>query len=57
METLLGDPTRAREELGWMPRTSFRELVREMVNEDLAAAERDSLVKEHGNAAYDSYEA
>lgn len=57
VETLLGDPTRARVELGWMPRTSFRELVREMVNEDLAAAERDSLVKEHGYAAYDSYEA
>lgn len=57
VETLLGDATRARKELGWTPRTSFRELVREMVNEDLASAERDSLAREHGYAAYDYHEA
>ena len=35
VETLLGDPTKAREKLGWTPKTSFRELVSEMVREDL----------------------
>jgi len=48
VETLLGDPTKARERLGWAPRTSFGELVSEMVRDDLAEAERDALVKRHG---------
>src|SRR5688572_530610 len=41
VDALLGDATRARVELGWQPRVRFRELVDEMVHEDLAAAERD----------------
>ncbi|MEI7443456.1 MAG: GDP-mannose 4,6-dehydratase [Burkholderiales bacterium] len=53
VETLLGDATKARERLGWKPRTTFAELVSEMVREDLRAAERDELVKRHGFAAYD----
>lgn len=53
VETLLGDPTKAREKLGWTPRISFRELVTEMVREDLKAAERDELVKKHGYQAFD----
>ncbi len=53
VETLLGDPTKAREKLGWTPRVSFEELVAEMVREDLKAAERDELVKRHGFTAYD----
>ncbi|SEK26353.1 GDP-mannose 4,6-dehydratase [Nitrosovibrio tenuis] len=56
VETLLGDPTKAREKLCWAPRTSFKELVREMVREDLKSAERDELVKKHGFAAYDYHE-
>jgi GDPmannose 4,6-dehydratase len=56
VETLLGDPTKAREKLGWTPRTSFAALVAEMVREDLKAAERDELVKKHGFAAYDYHE-
>jgi GDPmannose 4,6-dehydratase len=48
VETLLGDATRARQKLGWSPKTSFQDLVREMVREDLASAERDELVKVHG---------
>lgn len=56
VETLLGDPARAREKLGWTPRTSFAELVAEMVREDLKGAERDELVKRHGFAPYDYYE-
>lgn len=52
VETLLGDPTKAREVLGWTPRTSFDELVREMVEADLQAAQRDALVLRHGYQAY-----
>jgi GDPmannose 4,6-dehydratase len=51
--TLLGDPTRAREELGWTPRIPFRDMVAEMVREDLKAAERDALVRRSGFDAYD----
>ena len=53
VETLLGDPTKAREKLGWMPRITFHELVAEMVREDLKFAERDELVKHHGYIAMD----
>ena len=56
VETLLGDPTKAKEKLGWVPRIRFRELVAEMMREDLKAAERDELVKKHGFAAYDYHE-
>lgn len=53
VETLLGDPTRAREELGWVPKISFKEMVAEMVHEDLKGARRDDLVKRSGYTAYD----
>ena len=53
VETLLGDPTKAHEKLGWTPKISFKELVAEMVREDLKAAERDELVKKHGYQAFD----
>ena len=53
VETLLGDPTKAKEKLGWTPKISFDELVSEMVREDLKSAERDELVKKHGYATYD----
>lgn len=56
VETLLGDATRAKQKLGWTPRTSFDELVAEMVREDLKSAERDELVKKHGFSAYDFHE-
>jgi GDPmannose 4,6-dehydratase len=55
VETLLGDASKARRKLGWSPRTSFTELA-EMVREDLKAAERDELVKQHGFSAYDHHE-
>ena len=48
VETLLGDPSSAREKLGWMPKITFRELVAEMIREDLKCAERDELIKHHG---------
>ncbi|MDP9050334.1 MAG: GDP-mannose 4,6-dehydratase [Acidobacteriota bacterium] len=56
VETLLGDPSKAKRELGWTPRTSFDELVREMVESDLKAAERDALVLRHGFDAYNVHE-
>jgi len=48
VETLLGDASKAKRELGWTPRTSFDELVREMVAADLEIARRDALAREHG---------
>ena len=56
VETLLGDPRKARRKLGWKPVTTFRQLVAEMVCEDLKSAERDELVKRHGYNAYDYHE-
>ncbi|PWQ95808.1 GDP-mannose 4,6-dehydratase [Leucothrix pacifica] len=56
VETLLGDPTKAKEKLGWTPRTSFAELVQEMVQEDLRIAERDELTKKHGFSAFNYHE-
>ncbi|MCC7101075.1 MAG: GDP-mannose 4,6-dehydratase, partial [Rubrivivax sp.] len=56
VETLLGDPSKARQQLGWMPTTSFAQLVHEMVEADYAAARRDSLVKLAGFQAYDHHE-
>jgi len=56
VETLLGDPTKAKEKLGWVPTTPFSELVREMVESDYKAAKRDSLVKLAGFQAYDHHE-
>jgi GDPmannose 4,6-dehydratase len=53
VETLLGDPSRAKAKLGWAPRTTLQELVREMVNADYDSARRDSLVKLAGFQAYD----
>jgi GDPmannose 4,6-dehydratase len=52
VETLLGDATKARIKLGWVPKISFDELVSEMAQSDLASAQRDELVKKHGFDAY-----
>ena len=54
--SLLGDASKAREKLGWSPRTGFAELVAEMVREDLMEARRDELVKQHGFSAFDHHE-
>lgn len=56
VETLLGDPTKAKERLGWEPKSTLRELVQEMVHADFAAAQRDELVKQAGFKAYDHHE-
>ncbi len=48
VESLLGDPGKAKAKLGWEPRITFSQMVSEMVREDLKSAERDHLVKQHG---------
>lgn len=56
VESLLGDPSKAKRLLGWTPTTTFSEMVTEMVAEDLKTAERDDLVKKHGYSTYDYHE-
>lgn len=56
VETLLGDPTKAKQKLGWEPQTTIQELVKEMVQSDFTAAKRDELVKHAGFKAYDHHE-
>ena len=48
VETLLGDPTKAKEKLGWTPQITAQEMCTEMVAEDLRTAKRHRLLKEHG---------
>lgn len=48
VETLLGDSTKAKLELGWAPKITFEQMVREMMESDLNIAQRDALVKSHG---------
>jgi GDPmannose 4,6-dehydratase len=56
VETLVGDYSKAREKLGWTPRTTFRELVAEMVREDLKLAKRDRLIMKNGYDVFDHFE-
>ena len=56
VETLLGDPTKAKEELGWEPKTTFSELVAEMMRFDLEDARRDELCKNEGFTVLNHHE-
>ena len=56
VETLLGDPSKAKEKLGWVPRTTLKELVAEMVQADFTSAKRDALVKLAGFQTFDHHE-
>ncbi|MGX9726338.1 MAG: GDP-mannose 4,6-dehydratase [Candidatus Electronema sp. VV] len=56
VETLLGDPSKAKEKLGWEPKITFEEMVREMIVEDLKLAERDQVVRQKGYRAYNYFE-
>jgi GDPmannose 4,6-dehydratase len=53
VETLLGDPSKARQKLGWLPKTSFPALVAEMVRHDLESAQRDEFIKSRGYKTMD----
>ena len=48
VETLLGDPTKAREKLGWIPTTTLEQLVAEMVEADHEEARKEALLKQEG---------
>ena len=56
VETLLGDPSKAKEKLGWEPRVTLDGLVKEMVAADLESAKKEALVKEKGYRVYQSAE-
>lgn len=56
VETLLGDPSKAREKLGWQTRTTFKELVAEMAISDLREAERDQLCRREGYEVHERHE-
>ena len=56
VETLLGDPSKAKEKLGWVPRTSFDAMVQEMVEKDIRIAERDALCEREGYRTNRYYE-
>lgn len=56
VETLLGDASKAREQLGWQPQVGFSDLVTEMVREDLALAQRDKHSRDHGFKTFDHHE-
>ncbi len=56
VETLLGNPAKAKEKLGWVPEITFEQLVQEMVVADLELAERDQIVSQKGYKAYNYFE-
>jgi GDPmannose 4,6-dehydratase len=56
VETLLGDARKARRRLGWQPKTSFKELVAEMMREDIRLADREQLARSHGHKIHDRHE-
>jgi GDPmannose 4,6-dehydratase len=56
VDTLLGDSSKARKQLGWEPQTTFKELVKEMVTMDLLEAEKDQLCIEEGFQTYNQAE-
>jgi len=56
VDTLLGDPSKAKKKLGWSPKVTFKELVSEMVREDLKEAERDQLCKREGFKTFKYHE-
>tara|TARA_S200000501_G_scaffold369125_1_gene408031 strand:+ start:73 stop:1197 length:1125 start_codon:yes stop_codon:yes gene_type:complete len=53
VETLLGDPSKAKNKLGWTPTTRLEDLVAEMVKSDFVSAKKDSLIKKHGFKTFD----
>ena len=56
VDALLGDASKAKEKLGWSPKITFNELVKEMVAEDLDLAERDAMIKKKGFKVLSGYE-
>jgi GDPmannose 4,6-dehydratase len=53
VETLLGDPSKAKQKLGWEAKIPLHDMVAEMVREDLKIAERDELCRREGYRTFD----
>ena len=56
VETLLGDPSKAKQKLGWEPEITVQEMCQEMVAHDLAQAQQHSLLKQHGYSVFNASE-
>ena len=56
VDTLLGDPSKAKEKLGWEPKTTLQQMVTEMVKDDLGAAQKDELCRREGFQIFNYYE-
>jgi GDPmannose 4,6-dehydratase len=56
VETLLGDASKAKRKLGWKPRITFKQLVAEMVREDVNIAKQEELARRHGHKVFDQHE-
>jgi len=56
VDTLLGDPTKARQNLGWTPKITFNTLVKEMTQHDLAHAQKDQLCHQAGYPVFNHNE-
>jgi GDPmannose 4,6-dehydratase len=56
VQTLLGDPGKAKRKLGWTPRTTLAELVSEMVASDYTSAQQDGLIRQAGFRTFDHHE-
>jgi GDPmannose 4,6-dehydratase len=56
VDALIGDASKARRKLGWKPKTTFRELVAEMVVSDIEVAQRDQIVHQNGYRIYNHHD-
>ena len=56
VDSLIGDPSKAKEKLGWSPKISFEELVQEMISKDLEEAEKEKIIKDKGYKLFDRLE-
>jgi GDPmannose 4,6-dehydratase len=56
VETLLGDPSKAKKKLGWEPKITFEEMVYEMMQNDINLSEQDELLKQKGYKIYSHHE-
>jgi GDPmannose 4,6-dehydratase len=56
VETLLGDPTKAKQKLGWVPEITVQQMCREMVASDLVQAQQHALLKRHGYSVFNTAE-
>jgi GDPmannose 4,6-dehydratase len=56
VDLLIGDPTKAKEQLGWVAKTTLPELVKEMMQADLQLMKKEKLLSEHGHQIFNSFE-